>query len=192
MCSNQASDQGAQPTPYVPKLILAKSVDELIDPEQDERPLDEVALAILDRWYSNYHKISLFLGTSAGALIFFVVGSLLKDFGSVAPVKEAFNRDKGLFAVWFLMLGGSLILTVFCVITTYGWYVTGLSQILYRTNRKFDYLGDKFKYRDPKKMGSMGWWGMLSLGTGWGSGILLTVAIGATIALFWRGLLAAQ
>lgn len=102
---------------------------------------------------------------------------------TISKAKESGNLTIELYEKKFIAIGiGALAIcmlsTILCLLATYNWYKTGLSNILGEV-RDEDYLddvlGDKMKYKGF--LGGMKTWGNLSLATGWLTGITLAIGI---------------
>ncbi|MEK7257819.1 MAG: hypothetical protein AAB316_23885 [Bacteroidota bacterium] len=105
-----------------------------------------------------------------------IIDSTLEKDNSTIFVTLQKNQEFIKIGIIFLTL--SLLSTIVCVITTYNWYVTGLSNIL-RDVKNEDYLfkllEDKLNYRGF--MGKMRFWGKISLISGWIAGVSLGIGV---------------
>jgi hypothetical protein len=137
----------------------------------------------LHLWYETYHKIITYFGTIAVSILFFTVTFLVKDFLSGAysdklKITDIINIKRSI-----LLFGISLLFVFINLLSTYNWFVSGVDGAMRNSNVDLSVLGDQFKYR--RHMGSMGFWGTISLISGWLAGIALFAGIVVYVIGVW-------
>lgn len=90
------------------------------------------------------------------------------------------KNNKSSIQIGIIFLTISLLSTILCVLATYNWYISGVSNIL-KSARSEEYLfrliQDKLTYRNAGVTPSMWFWGQISLYSGWLTGISLGIGV---------------
>lgn len=129
-------------------------------------------------WYDTYYNIIKFIAMIGIGVLGFTVSSILLK--SVENPDKTFLKSDDIVSLKYsiYVIIASIVSSFACILSTYGWFVTLLERarnsVIQNSGIKISELQD-INYR--KKMGSMKFWGIISLITGWLSGILLAVGI---------------
>jgi len=135
-------------------------------------------------WYETYIKIIRFFGTIAVSILIFTTTVLLKELLSGTYSAKLKIADISNIKHSFILFGISLFFVFINLLVTYNWFISGVDRAIEQSNIDLSVLGDQFKYR--KHMGSMRFWGAISLISGWAAGIVLFIGIVFYVLGVWE------